>query len=146
MRGTTRPARAMIVSASSPRMWANAAVAKPWRAISATCSIISSTVTGRPPPADILVLMPMRIRGPLQGSGIGSLQTRKVLLANLRHFWRDDDLAIRLVGVLLEVVLVVALRWIEPLQRLDLRHDRRMPDATRSRLFDHRASRSLLFR
>jgi hypothetical protein len=58
-----------------------------------------------------------------------ALKPREVLLAELRDFGRNDDLAIGLAGVLLEIILVVVLARVELLQRHEFGHDRGVPDA-----------------
>src|ERR671920_1241552 len=65
------------------------------------------------------------------------LEPVEVLLAELGHFRRDDDLAVGLEAVVAEVVLVVILGNVELVEWLYLGHDRVVPDALGCEVGDH---------
>src|SRR5712691_8290313 len=74
----------------------------------------------RPPPADGLVLMPMRMGRSEEYAGLAALEAREVAFAYLGYLRRDHDLAVRLIGIAFKVILMVALGRVEPVQRLEL--------------------------
>src|SRR5438445_10241649 len=78
----------------------------------------------RPPPADGLVLMPMRMGRSEEYAGLAALVAREVAFAYLGYLRRDHDLAVRLVGIAFKVILMVALGSVEPVQRLELGAER----------------------
>src|SRR5262249_27190491 len=72
------------------------------------------------------------------------LQPLAVVAAELGHLGRDDEAAVALVGVLLEVALVVRLSREELRQGDDLGHDGLAPQPGGGELRDHRLRRRLL--
>src|SRR5215207_497621 len=75
---------------------------------------------------------------------VSALQARQIAFARLGHLRRDDHLAVWLVGILLEVILVVRLGWVEPVQRFDLGDEPVPPGARAVDFGDHFPGHALL--
>ena len=73
------------------------------------------------------------------------LEPIEIRLSEFRNLRRDHDLAIRLVGILREIILVIRLSRVVRRERRDLRDDGIVPDLGRRQLGDRLLRRRALF-